>query len=110
MDETQRAWDPSGDGGPGSGMAFRESHPNGSDGFLTLVCLKCGNEYYFAEGEEPESLACDRCDNAVFRSYYTHESEDEAATDFEDTTGRELHTDDAEGDTMPGDVLDLNYD
>ncbi len=109
MDETQGERDLAGDGDPGE-MAFGDPPPDGSDGFLTLVCLKCGNEYYFDDGNQPEFLECDRCDNTVFRGYYTHETEDEAAREFEDSTGRDLSTDGAEGETMPGDVLDLNFD
>jgi DNA-directed RNA polymerase subunit RPC12/RpoP len=93
-----------------SGMDGRDVEASGPEGFLTYVCVKCGNEYYFGESEIPAPLECGRCSNTVFRGYFTHESEDEAAADFEDSTHRDLHTDDAEGDAMPGDVLDLNPD
>jgi DNA-directed RNA polymerase subunit RPC12/RpoP len=85
-------------------------HAAGPDGFLTYVCVKCGNEYYFSESETPAPLECGRCSNTVFRGYFTHETDDEVAADFEDSTHRDLRTDDAEGDAMPGDVLDLNPD
>ena len=79
------------------------------EGVLTLVCFKCGTEYYFAEGEPPADLTCEKCGNTVFRSFFST-SNDEAADDFEETTGRDLDPDDAEGDVLPGDVLDLNRD
>ncbi|HUE96773.1 MAG TPA: hypothetical protein VMN39_08940 [Longimicrobiaceae bacterium] len=34
--------------------------------------------------------------------------DNEAAADFRDSTDRDLDADDAEGDTLPGDVMDLN--
>jgi hypothetical protein len=86
-------------GGPGSG----------EEGVLTLVCFKCGTEYYFADTEPPGGLSCEKCQNTVFRSFLSNE-DDEVAADFADSTARDLDPDDAEGETMPGDVLDLNRD
>jgi hypothetical protein len=79
-----------------------------AEGVLTLVCLKCGTEYYFGRDEPPDSLQCEKCQNTVFRSFFTHEAGDEAAVDFQDSTGRDMNSDDAEGETLPGDVLDLD--
>ncbi len=78
----------------------------GEAGILTLVCLRCGTEYYF-EDEPPESLSCDKCGNQVFRSFDSNPG-DEAAQDFVDATARDLNLDDAEGDTLPGDIIELN--
>lgn len=90
--------------------ADRDDGGTKDDGVLTMVCLKCGNEYYF-ESDSPEGdLTCEKCGNEVFRSYFSPSEDDEAARDFEDSTARDLHPDDAEGDTLPGDVLDLNRD
>ena len=77
------------------------------EGVLTLVCFKCGTEYYFAEGDSPQEMICAKCGNTVFRSFLSPE-ENEATADFEETTGRDLDADDAEGETLPGDVSDLN--
>jgi predicted nucleic acid-binding Zn-ribbon protein len=79
------------------------------EGVLTLACFKCGTEYYFGDTEPPSTLRCEKCGNTVFRSFHTVEG-DEAADDFRDSTERDLAPDDAEGDAMPGDVLDLNRD
>ena len=79
-----------------------------SAGVLTLVCLKCGKEYYFADSGPPEGMLCEKCGNRVFRDFFTAAEGDEAAEDFTDSTARDMDTDDAEGDTLPGDVLDLN--
>jgi hypothetical protein len=74
---------------------------------LTLVCFKCGTEYFFADDPPPAEMSCEKCGNSVFRSFYSGASS-EALQDFEDTTARDLDPDDAEGDAFPGDVLDLD--
>jgi hypothetical protein len=79
------------------------------EGVLTLVCLQCGKEYFFSESP-PEGLSCEKCAGTVFRSFYSPEEGDEAAEDFRDSTSRDLDPDDAEGEAMPGDVIDLNRD
>jgi hypothetical protein len=71
--------------------------------------LQCGKEYFFSE-EPPGELTCEKCGGTVFRSFHSPEEGDEAADDFRDTTARDLDTDDAEGEAMPGDVMDLNPD
>ena len=74
---------------------------------LTLVCLTCGKEYYF-EDEAPEpNLMCEKCGGTVFRAFDTSVG-DEVVDDFRDSTERDLDPDDAEGDALPGDVMDLN--
>ena len=83
---------------------------DGDEGVLTLVCLKCGHEYYFSDGTPPPDMSCEKCGNQVFRDFYSAAEGDEASEDFDDTTSRDLDPDDAEGDTLPGDVLDLNRD
>lgn len=80
------------------------------EGVLTLVCLRCGQEYYFSDGSPPDGMTCEKCGNGVFRDFYTHQVGDEASDDFEDETARDMNPDDPEGDTLPGDVLDLNLD
>ena len=92
-------------------MARDERDAEGDDtGVLTMVCLKCGTEYYF-EGESPRGqVHCEKCGSDVFRSFYSPAEDDEVAQDFRDSTERDLDPDDAEGDTLPGDVLDLNRD
>lgn len=80
------------------------------EGVLTLVCLKCGTEYYF-EGSSPRGdVICEKCGSEVFRSFFSPSDDDDVAADFRETTERDLDPDDAEGDTLPGDVLDLNRD
>lgn len=81
-----------------------------NDDVLTLICLKCGTDYRFSGGEAPADLVCEKCGNKVFRPFESHTESDEAADDFTETTDRDLDTDEAEGDTQPGDVLDLNRD
>lgn len=92
-------------------MAEAEREKRGDEGgVLTLVCVTCGQEYYFSESQPSGEMICEKCGNGVFREFYTPPAGDEVAQDFDDTTGRDLDPDDAEGDTLPGDVLDLNRD
>lgn len=81
-----------------------------TDGVLTLVCLTCGTEYYFTDTKPEPVMVCEKCGGVVFREFFSPPTADEAATDFTDTTARELDPDDAEGDALPGDVIDLNRD
>jgi hypothetical protein len=75
---------------------------------LTLVCEKCGKDYFFDDEEPPpEGLTCEKCGNTVFRSFHDSVG-DEAADDFRDSTERDTDPDDPEGDVMPGDIMDLN--
>lgn len=74
---------------------------------LTLICEKCGKDYFFEDEPPPEDMRCEKCGNDVFRSFFSSVG-DEAADDFRDSTERDLDPDDAEGDAMPGDVMDLN--
>jgi DNA-directed RNA polymerase subunit RPC12/RpoP len=78
------------------------------EGVLTLVCLTCGKEYFFADYDPPEGMSCERCGSNVFRNFFSPTDGDDAAQDFQDSTARNLDPDDAEGETMPGDVMDLN--
>jgi hypothetical protein len=100
------------DAGPAQfSAATDESRPNpageGPVQVLTLVCENCGKDYFF-EDEQPEpGMKCEKCGGGVFRSYYDNVG-DEAADDFRDTTERDLDPDDAEGDVLPGDIVDLN--
>ena len=86
------------------------ANPAGDEGrtsVLTLVCENCGKDYFF-EDEQPEpGMTCEKCGASVFRSFYT-EVGDEAADDFRDSTSRDLDPDDAEGDVLPGDIMDLD--
>lgn len=86
-------------------MAENESD---SGGVLTMVCLKCGTEYYFTDSRPPEGMTCEKCGGGVFRDFFTPDEDNEAAADFTDSTDRDLDPDDAEGETLPGDVMDLN--
>lgn len=89
-------------------MANPSQQPD--QGVLTLVCLTCGREYFFDDAAPPAGIACDKCGGTVFRDFFTPREDDEAANDFNETTDRDLDPDDAEGDALPGDVIDLNRD
>lgn len=76
-------------------------------GVLTLVCLTCGKEYFYADDPPPERPKCEKCGSTVFRPFDSPEA-DEAVEDFDDTTAREHSTDQPATDTRPGDVMDLD--
>ena len=88
-------------------MDEQQGQPTPAGGVLTKVCLTCGQEYYLTAESTPGALVCEKCGSTVFRDFFTPTEGDEAAQDFADTTERDLDPDDAEGDAMPGDVIDL---
>ncbi|HET6229067.1 MAG TPA: hypothetical protein VFE05_03245 [Longimicrobiaceae bacterium] len=77
-----------------------------TDRVLTLVCESCGKDYFFDDEPPPAGMSCAKCGGTVFRSFESSVG-DEAADDFRDSTERDLDPDDAEGDVMPGDIIDL---
>jgi hypothetical protein len=86
----------------------RESPAGAARGeVLTLVCEMCGKDYFFEDEQPPAGMKCEKCGSTVFRTFHDHRG-DEAADDFRDTTARDLHPDDPEGDVLPGDVMDLD--
>ena len=89
-------------------MEDQEGLPTPAGGVLTKVCLTCGQEYYLTAASGDGKLVCEKCGSTVFRDFFTPTQPDEAAQDFADTTGRDLDPDDAEGDALPGDVIDLD--
>lgn len=75
---------------------------------LVQVCLECGKEYYF-DAEPPQAnMACEKCGNGVFRSFYAERAPDEVTQDFRDSTERDVATDDPSTDVTRGDLQDLN--
>jgi hypothetical protein len=81
---------------------------NMSDGVLVQVCVECGKEYFYDQTEPPADQQCERCGNKVFRSFFDATSGDDVVADFEDTTGRDLTTDEPATDVTRGDLYDLN--
>lgn len=74
---------------------------------LALICETCGKDYFFDSAPPPERMSCAKCGGRVFRPFETTVG-DEVLDDFRDSTERDLSTDAAEGETLPGDVMDLN--
>ena len=113
MNNEQRRYDSGTDAGPAQGKAGAESpreNPAGSDSgtrVTTLVCELCGKDYSFEDDAPPPDLKCEKCGGTVFRAFVDSVG-DEAADDFRDSTARDMNPDDPEGDTLPGDILDLN--
>jgi hypothetical protein len=74
---------------------------------LTLICEMCGKDYFFTDSEPPPQMTCEKCGGGVFRAFDDSVG-DEVVDDFRDSTELDLRPDDAEGDVLPGDVMDLN--
>lgn len=79
---------------------------SGGGGVLVQVCIQCGKEYTF-EAEPPQDMQCDKCGNAVFRSFYADAVPDEVAEDFRESTERDTLTTDPGTDVTQGDLHDL---
>jgi hypothetical protein len=117
MNDEQRRYDSGTDAGPAQGKGAAEppradpagDPPRGQTAesrVTTLVCELCGKDYSFEDEGPPAGLKCEKCGSTVFRTFETVGGE--AADDFRDSTERDLDPDDPEGDTLPGDILDLN--
>lgn len=90
-------------------MATNEGREEGAAGVVLLVCVECGREVQFEEGETPpEDLTCEKCGNQVFRRFDATARPDEVQAEFEEETGRDVDTNDPPTDTERGDLLDLN--
>ena len=89
-------------------MAERHERATGAQGVLTQVCIECGNEYFYDQGQPPADQVCERCGNKVFRSFFSVTDGDEVEADFRETTDRDTATDDPATDVLPGDLTDLN--
>jgi predicted nucleic acid-binding Zn-ribbon protein len=85
-------------------MAQREE---GSDGVLVQICLECGKEYMFDDGNPPDDLSCDKCGNTVFRSFFAATEDDDVAADYREVTERDTATTDPASDVTRGDLHDL---
>jgi hypothetical protein len=79
-----------------------------AEGVLTQVCLKCGKEYVFDTSPPPPDMTCEKCGNQVFRSFFDVTGRDEVEQDFQDSTARDLATDDPATDVTEVDVRDLD--
>lgn len=79
-----------------------------ANGVLVQVCLECGKEYTFDSKAPPSTLRCEKCGNAVFRSFFEVTEPDDVETDFQDSTARDLSTDDDPEDVTRADILDLD--
>jgi hypothetical protein len=79
-----------------------------TQGVLTLVCERCGNEMTFAEKPPPEHPVCSRCGGTVFRQFFTPTTADEATLSHLDETARSVALDEESPDITSGDLRDLN--
>jgi predicted nucleic acid-binding Zn-ribbon protein len=79
-----------------------------ADGVLVQVCVECGKEYFYDEQEPPSNQQCERCGNAVFRSFFDVTEDDEVVADFRETTDRDITPEDPATEVSRGDLYDLN--
>jgi DNA-directed RNA polymerase subunit RPC12/RpoP len=79
-----------------------------STGVLVQVCVECGKEYFYEDEQPPAHQQCEKCGNTVFRSFFDVTDGDETVADFEETTSRDLTTEDPATDVTRGDLYDLN--
>lgn len=80
---------------------------SGPVGLVTLVCLTCGNEYFYEQGV-PSSVVCEKCGGTVFRQFATPTEPDEAAISELEEQARSIQYGDASPQTSPDDVRDLD--
>lgn len=80
----------------------------GADGVLVQVCVECGKEYFYDDTPPPADQKCEKCGNTVFRSFFDATDGDEVLADFDETTGRDVGTEDPATDVTRGDLHDLN--
>lgn len=79
-----------------------------SEGVLVQVCVECGKEYFYDDTPPPAEQKCEKCGNTVFRSFFSVTDGDEVAADFDETTRRDVTTEDPATDVSRGDLYDLN--
>lgn len=79
-----------------------------SEGVLVQVCVECGKEYFYDDTPPPADQKCEKCGNTVFRSFFSVTDGDEVAADFDETTRRDVTTEDPATDVSRGDLYDLN--
>ncbi|MEJ2503000.1 MAG: hypothetical protein P8177_06730 [Gemmatimonadota bacterium] len=73
------------------------------------VCVKCGTEYSYEDGETPPAdLTCEKCGGEVFRRFDAVARPGEVRADHAASTTRDLDPDDPATDTAAGDLHDLN--
>ena len=88
-------------------MADRENDRM-SEGVLVQVCVECGKEYFYEDSPPPSDQTCEKCGNTVFRSFFDATDDDEVVADFEESTERDVTTEDPATDVTRGDLYDLN--
>lgn len=81
--------------------------PNGPHGFLTLICISCGNRKDYDE-QPPARVKCEKCGNTVFRNFFSPVEADEATIDQLESSRRSIALDDVSPETAPEDIRELN--
>ena len=80
--------------------------PNESDGCVTLVCLTCGKEKFYAQSV-PATVACDQCGGTVFRTFDTPTEPDDELSDSLEAPASIMDPGFVPPDAMTSDARDL---
>jgi hypothetical protein len=80
---------------------------NGPRGFLTLICLTCGNRKDY-DDTPPTRVTCEKCGNTVFRNFFSPLEPDEATIEQLEESARSIALDDVSPETAPEDIRELN--
>jgi ribosomal protein S27E len=83
------------------------ANQDGPHGFVTLVCLTCGNEKFY-DNSVPQSTSCDKCGSTVFRSFATPTEPDDASIATLEEQARSVSLGDPSPDGTGGDARDLD--
>ena len=70
---------------------------------VTLVCLTCGKEQYFAQ-DVPARIACTQCGGTVFRTFDPPTKPDDAANDALEAPARLTDDDDDDASVSASDA------
>ena len=81
---------------------------SGPEGLLTLVCLTCGNEKFYADAPPASGVVCERCGGTTFRNFFTPTEPDEATISQLEETARSIALDEESPDISADELRDLN--
>jgi hypothetical protein len=79
----------------------------GPEGLLTLVCLTCGNQKFFAD-QLPDRVTCETCGGIAFRNFFTPTEPDEATLAHLEDSARSIALGDESSNISPDELKDLN--
>ncbi len=94
-------------GAKGAPKDAGESRVENTRGVVTMVCITCGNEKFFAD-KMPGALKCERCGGTVFRQFDTPTEADEATISQLEEQARSIQWGDASPQTSAVEEKDVD--